>query len=772
MSDPQTLEAPPRSIAQLRTDGLAALQASRFDEAADIFSEWTKQAPLSPEASYYHGYALNLTGQWEEALTALDDALGFDPRHYATHLQKALALLGLKRLSPALQSVETAMRMGPGRIDALTAGASILLAMDRVTEAETIIAKALQAAPRDPDVLVTAAKVLTRLGRDEEAATLHANALAHSPGYPSSLAARALSLEKRGLHEQALELCDTARAIAPGNFDALNIAGMVLANMKRFTDAIQAYRGAVMVRPDSADTWCSLGVVSFEAKQWREADFAYYRALELKPDLLLAARNHAFTLVRLSRIGAAKAFQRAYDLEPEDAGILSGLRMNKALVCDWEGFVALRDQASIDLESDKGIADPFEGLTFFSDGARQLRCAKLAAEGQLAHLGAVPMEHTFVPGEKIRVGYLSPDFREHPVGQLIEPVLAAHDRSQFELIAFSSNKNDDCATQQRMREMFDEFHDIEELDNLDLAKKIASRDIEILIDLAGYTQDGRPYVMAWRPAPVQVNFLGYSGTQGVDHVDYIIGDPQLTPPEYEPYYAEKVARLPHSYMPNAPREMEEAPARAEYGLPEDGMVFCSFSSGFKITPEIFDSWMRILEACPGSVLWLPDREGFELNLPIEAEARGMDPKRLVFARTTRSRPEHFTRLQLADIMLDTFPYGAHTTASDGLWCAVPVITVAGESFASRVAKSLLHAVGLPELVRDNTEDYEQFAIALAHDPERLAAIKAKLVAARDTAPLFDVVRYTRNFEAALKEMSARWRRGEAPASFDVVEADR
>jgi predicted O-linked N-acetylglucosamine transferase (SPINDLY family) len=323
---------------------------------------------------------------------------------------------------------------------------------------------------------------------------------------------------------------------------------------------------------------------------------------------------------------------------------------------------------------------------------------------------------------------------------------------------------------QRLMRAFDEFIDVRALSDQAVAELLMQKGVHITVDLNGYTQDCRPEILAWRGAPIQVNYLGYPGTMGAAFMDYILVDPFVVPPDQQPFYTEKLVHLPDCYQVNDRKRAiaEETPSRADCGLPAEGFVFCSFNNSYKLTPDMFNIWMRLLVAVPGSVLWLSKiNEQMEVNLRREASARGVAPERLVFAPRKPSLSDHLARQRQAGLFLDTLPYNAHTTASDALWAGLPVLTCAGKSFAARVAGSLLHAVGLPELVTDNLADYESLALALARNPQRLQSLREKLQRQRDTMPLFDSGRFCRHLESAYESMWQRWRSGESPQTFSI-----
>jgi predicted O-linked N-acetylglucosamine transferase (SPINDLY family) len=401
--------------------------------------------------------------------------------------------------------------------------------------------------------------------------------------------------------------------------------------------------------------------------------------------------------------------------------------------------------------------------------ADQLQCARLWAAHE-----ALPAPTPLWRGEpyrheKIRIAYVSADFHAHATSVLMAGVFERHDRNRFELVALSFGPDDGSEMRARVKNAFDRFVDVREKSDAEIAALMRQWEIDIAVDLKGYTKDHRSGIFAFRPAPIQATYLGYPGTMGAPYVDYIIADATVIPDEHRPYYAEQVAYLPDSYQCNDSRGTftDDSVTRAQAGLPEAGFVFCCFNRNYKIAPDTFALWMRLLRDAPSSVLWLlEDNPDAKRNLEREAEAHGMASGRLVFAQRV-SASEHLARHRLADLLLDTQPYGAHTTASDALWAGLPVLTALGTTFASRVAASLLNAVGLSELIADSLEAYEASALRLARHPDALVAIKNKLAANRDNCPLFDTARFTRNLESAYVAMWQRRQRGEPPRSFSV-----
>jgi predicted O-linked N-acetylglucosamine transferase (SPINDLY family) len=444
-------------------------------------------------------------------------------------------------------------------------------------------------------------------------------------------------------------------------------------------------------------------------------------------------------------------------------------------MCEWDEFPqAMERMRAVLAQGLAGRLPPFQFLTVPEVSASEQRdCSELWTKDRRARSLAIRDDLAFsfdraAPG-KIRIGYLSNDFHDHATVLLLIETFEAHDRERFEVHGFSFGADDGKAMRSRVREAFFAIHDVAAMSDVEAARAVYDAKIDILVDLKGFTQGARTGIMMLHPAPIQVNYLGYPGTLGSGICDYIITDLYVTPMAAAPGYSETFAYMPHSYQPHGRKgAIGRKPARGDVGLPDTGFVFCCFNQAFKFTPRIFDLWCRLLEAAPGSVLWLLCAERAEGNLRGEALRRGIGMDRLVFA-PDMNQSDHLGRLQLADLVLDTAPYGAHTTASDALWAGVPVVTQAGDTFASRVAGSLLHAVGLPELIAANEEDYVTLAAGLAAEPDRLNALKAKLRRERLTAPLFNVAAYTHALEDLYETMWSRRIDGDRTAIWAAAE---
>lgn len=602
---------------------------------------------------------------------------------------------------------------------------------------------------------------LMQQGRWEEAARAFEAAIERSPKDPLFWLNLAQARRKLGdaaaaerAARRALEL-DPRSELAQGMLaDALSMQGRAAAPTPQVGKAHQV-----------VNEFLQAGVALLQAEQFKEATEKFMQALRHKPDCVAAHMGLGNAFARLGApLLAAECFRTAVTLAPGDAYAWSALVHQSMHACHWERLDAdLRGLAAAQASHPEQQPVAFTHLSI--PGATAAEHLRSAAAFARAHIGTPQALPRVTPSERrpgrIRVGYLSSDFCEHATSYLLAHVLELHDRDRFEIFLYSYGPDDRSPMRRRIEVAAEHFVELREAGALAMAERIRADAIDILVDLKGYTYGSRPEVLGYRAAPIQVNFLGYPGTLGTPLVDYIVTDPVVTPPEAANDYVEKFAYLPDCYQPNDRKRPIGPPvARAECGLPDGGFVFCCFNNTYKITPAMFDVWCRLLGEVEGSVLWLLDANlQARDNLRAEARARGVDPERLVFAPKL-PLAQHLARLANADLVLDTLPYNAHTTASDALWAGVPIVTCPGETFASRVAASLLHAAESPELVAGSIEEYASIALRLAREPSALAALKERLRSRRHTCALFDSERYARNLEALYERMFERWLHGE------------
>lgn len=555
------------------------------------------------------------------------------------------------------------------------------------------------------------------------------------------------------------------------NFHALQLLGTLEAQRFRDRKAERLWRLALDVRPNSALVAGNLALVLHRAGRNAEALGFAERALAAEPADLHARHHRASILQSLRRLDEAiRSAEDLLALSPDYPFARGLLVQMKREACDWRGLGESVAALVEEVRAGKPAIAPFSFLALSDSPADQRMCAKTYADRLARPPKAI---HRGVRrGDRIRLAYLSADFHDHPTAYLAAGLFESHDRSRFEVSAISFDGPRTGPLRRRLMGAFDRFVDVTEIGDSEAAQRIADLEIDIAIDLKGYTKDARPGILECRPASLQVSYLGYPGTLASPAIDYLIADATVVPSGHRLYFSEKIVTLPGSYQVNDRLRPSADPARApvtrrDAGLPERGFVFACFASAYKITPEMFDVWMSLLREIEGSVLWLlATNPAAVANLPREAEARGVAAERLVFALPAPAG-EHLARHRLADLFLDTLPYGTHTGASDALWPGVPLVTCLGNAFAGRVAASLLRAADLPELVTATLDDYQALAGALARDRPRLSALRQRLADRRDRLPLFDTKLFCRRIETAFSMMMERHDRGEPPADFSV-----
>ena len=606
-----------------------------------------------------------------------------------------------------------------------------------VNEAAARYRDVLRVDPANADALYYLALISCQYGHFEEGAGLARKSLASDPKQARSHVILGRALHALELHADALSSFDRAIGLAPELAPAHANRADVLSKIGRNAEALDTYDRALALAPESVADWMNRGVALIALNRHDEAVISFDRGFALDPD-----------------------FAQADDFR-------APLLLSKLRICDWTDLAAETEELLAMVRAEKPLSLPYAIVAIPSSPAEQLQCARRYVQDQPAH---PPLwQGEAYAHDRLRVAYLSADFNEHPTAYLTAGLFEQHDKSRFEITALSFGQNDNSPARRRLEAAFEHFIDVRDSSDQEIATLMRRSEIDIAIDLMGFTKDNRLGVLARRAAPIQVNYLGYPGTTGAPYMDYILADATVIPENHDAFYAERVVRLPGTYQINDNRRAvsQRTPTRGECGLPQNGFVFCCFNNPQKITPEIFDIWMRLLRATEDSVLWLfAGNAKAVANLRLEAEKRGLAPERLIFAPKA-SVADHLARHRLADLCLDTLPYNAHTTASDALWAGLPVVTCLGETFAGRVAASLLKAIGLDALITHSLAEYEALALRLARDPAHLAALKDRLIRNRDACLLFDTQSATRHIETAYLTMAEIARRNEKPRSFNV-----
>jgi predicted O-linked N-acetylglucosamine transferase (SPINDLY family) len=558
-----------------------------------------------------------------------------------------------------------------------------------------------------------------------------------------------------GKIQESLSCFQDCLKFNPKSHELLFNIGKCFSDLQHHPNALTYYTQALQLKPDFIEAYTSIGITLNKLRRYDEAIAHYDKAISLKADCVEALSNKGISLNELQRYDEAIAhYNKSISLKPDIDWIPGDLLHTKMRVCDWSGFNDSLKNVTSKVITNEKVSPPFALLALTDDAVLHQQSAKIYAQDQYPPNSALGPILKHPKGHKIRIGYFSADFKNHPVANLTVELFELHNKNRFEVFAFSFGVDDKSPVRLRLSQAFNQFIDVSGMSDLGIAKLSRDMQIDIAIDLGGYTADSRTGIFSHRAAPIQVSYIGYLGTMGASYVDYIIADKTLIPTESQSYYSEKVVYLPNSYQVNDRKRLisDKQFARKELGLPENSFVFCCFNNNYKILPATFDCWVRILKGVEGSVLFLYAENGWaKSNLKLEAEARGINNKRLVFGGYMPNAA-YLARYQACDLFLDTFPYNAGTTASDALWAGLPLLTLIGQSFASRVAASLLNAIDLPELITNSQREYESLAIELAMNPEKLAVIKLKLANNRQTTPLFDSPLFAKNLEAAYMKM--------------------
>jgi protein O-GlcNAc transferase len=680
--------------------------------------------------------AAHHAGKFDEAESLYRRVLNVDEKQFSV-----LQLLGILHAQrgnypEAERHLHAALALNPNDAGAQFNYGNLLLGLQRFDEAFAVFGKALELNPALAEAQLNRGSILMSRKRFEEAIACFDAAIRINRNYAEAHCNRGHALEEIKRYDEALASCDVALALNSDNAEFHASRASILHRLKRDDEALGELSVAISQQPVNAAFQYNRANILFELKRFIEAFAAYDNAFRRDPQLDYVEGDRFFA---------------------------------KLMICDWTNLAAESDRLVAGVAAGRAVSRPFIFQAADSPQSMQTRCANLFADHEfpaMPHLWAGQSYRH----DRIRVAYLSADFRDHPVSYMLAGMFECHDRSHFETTAVSFGASDSSSMRQRIEKAFDHFLDAGERNDAQIARMLREAEIDIAIDLMGPTQGARPAILSYRPAPIQAIYLGYAGSSGAPYIDYILADRIVLPDSERRLYRENVVYLPDSFMGTDSKRVisRETPSRADEGLPESGFVFCAFSNSYKVSPKIFDVWMNLLRDIDGSVLWLSHfNEKAMDNLRHEARLRNVAPERLIFARRVALNQDHLARLRLADLFLDTAPLGAHSTACDALWAGTPVLTCAGVTFGGRVAASLLSALGLTDLIADGLPDYRERALSLARNQPMLDAFKARLAAHRDSFPLFDTERFTRHIEAAYTAMWERHQQGELPAPLSV-----
>jgi predicted O-linked N-acetylglucosamine transferase (SPINDLY family) len=765
----RALAIKPDVFEALYNRGIALAQLQRHAEAVTSFDKALALKPDSPHCLYNRGLAQSSLGWRQDALGSYDRAVALQPGFAPAWHNRGNVLRELGRPGEALESYDKALALTPQDGLLLYSRATALSDAGRFGEAAASFGQALALRPQFDLALAGRAAALLKLERFAEALADLDQALAHKPKDAELLNNRGVALYRLERIAEARIAYDNALATAPDHVESLLNRAFLLQATASLEEALADYEKAVALAPGSARAFNGRGSALHALKRGREAlaDFDKALALDARLADALANRAHLRWSLNDDYAGATADLEAALAINPDQPYARGELLHLQMFAADWDDFENQKALVDQGVRAGKEVVRPFVYQAVSGSPADLMSCSRIFA----GNLFPPQRSQRFAARshDRIRIGYLSGEFREQATAYLMAGLYEQHDKSRFEIVAIDNGGGDGSPMRRRLEAAFDRILYINQMPDSEAADRIRAEEIDILVNLNGYFGAPRMGIFARRPAPIQVNYLGFPATLGAPYMDYIIADQVVIPDGEQRFYEEQVVWLPHSYQVNDSKRAitQDVPSRAALGLPETGFVFCNFNQSYKLTPDVFTCWMRLLKQVDQSVLWLlKARPLFEANLARQAERQGVDPRRLRFAPSL-PLDQHLARLKQADLFLDSLPYNAHTTASDALWAGLPLITCRGTAFPGRVATSLLNAAGMPELITENLEDYERLALRLAGDRGTLAGLKQKLADNRLRCPLFDTDLFRKNLESAYVTMWRAWQKGEAPRGFAV-----
>jgi predicted O-linked N-acetylglucosamine transferase (SPINDLY family) len=744
---------------------LAALQTEqqRHGEAIPNFNKAIEILPA--EEVIYRDLCLALaqSGQLETAKQVSTKGISINPQFAEFHMILGELHYQLQEFVQAIACFKNVILIQPEYVQPYINIGKILQKQGKLEDVITLYLKALELDPNHAGLNFDVGLVFKQQGKLDDAILYYKKSLMLRPDFIEAQNNLGGIFKDQGKLDEAIACYQRALEINPESAEVYCNMGLILKSCGQLNEAVNYFKQAIHYNPNSADAHCNLGNASVELGNLEQAIACFHKTLDLKPDftnahyglgaLLMAQQKYSESIVYLKQV---------VKLEPNHYTAKTLILHQMQHMCTWENIGEITHEircAVVDSPvSEKNMFPPLAFLSIPGATAEeQKRCAERWVDSELKFLPELrkklDFEYSHATENKIRIGYLSADFRQHPVSFLMAEVFELHNRSRFHITAYAYDTDGSTPMRNRLESAFDQFIDIHDLSLEDAAKRINADHIDILVDLTGHTQNSRTGILALRPAPVQVNYLGYPGTIGADFVDYLIADRFTIPPEMKKHYTEKVVWMPDCFQANdRQRPRPASPNRKTCGLPDKAFVFCCFNQTLKITPEMFEIWCRLLTNVPDSILWLSaSTPQAEENLRREMRQRGLQTDRLIMA-PLRYREEHLARLQCADLFLDTLPFNAGTTCSDALWMGLPVITCAGDAFASRMAGSLLSAIGMPELITYNLKDYYLLALDLSTNRRKLETVRSKIMASHDSAPLFDSPLFTHHLEVIFTRM--------------------
>jgi protein O-GlcNAc transferase len=777
----EVLRIVPNHSESLYLLGITSHQLGNSDSAVSLIKKAILNDPVN---SAYHKDLGNIfldQGKSDEAISCYRKALELKPNEARTYNDIGDAFAYQGKFNDAISYYQKALELEPGFAEAYRKMGNAFQGQSKLNEAIVCYQKVLEFAPDDAKAHNNMGVAFQNQGKLSEAISCYQQALQLKPHYAKAYNNIGNVLRDQSNWNEAISYYHKASELEPDDVEVYNNMGVAFQNQGKLAEAISCYQQALQLKPHYAKAYNNIGTVLQVQGNLDEAISYYQKALELKPDDAEVYKNIGIVWQDLGKSDEAIAcYQKAVELELDSPEVYSLLVFQLQQTCAWQKleFPAAKLNSFTKTAIHNGTKTPelpFDSLSRHADLSLNLAIAKSWSSDIARHMSNLKTHFSFnvrnSSKTRIAVGYLSTNFRDHATAHLMLSLFGLHNRHEFEVFCYSYGKDDGSYYRKRIQQDCDKFVDLQDLGHSDAARCIYEDGVDILVDLMGHTRGSRLEICALRPAPIQVRYLGLAGTTGADFFDYIITDRVVTPGNYAPYYSEKFCYMPHCYQVNDHTQpmSEKEWKKTAFGLPEGSFVFCSFSTAYKIESVMFDVWMRILKKAPESVLWLLLRNKTgEDNLRTEAENRGVKSERLIFGDNL-PKDEHLARMRLANLALDTRVVNGAATTSDALCAGVPVITLQGTHFASRMSSSILTAIGLPEMITHTLEEYESLAVWLLRNPYELQAIRQKLARNRLTEPLFDTPRFAKNLEKAYREMWQIFLAGEQPRRIDVVE---
>jgi len=801
----KSLEIDPNYAEAHNNLGNVLRDSGELEEAVISYEKALIINPDYLESHYSLGTSLQELGQWGQMLEHLQQAVSIQPNLAEAHNRIGTGLEELGRVTEAVESYKKAIEINPGFAEAFNNLGNAFKYLGQLDESVKSYQKALKINPDYPALHSNLGNVYKEIGQLDDALNSYLKGLTYNPDYIDLLNnlgvvfnelgqldkainsyKRAIVLEpdyaeahnnlgvtynKLGQLEQAIKSYERALAINPDFPDPYNNLTIVYRKQGLINDVIESFKKAIdsmakvlAINPDDADTHNNMGIALYELERLDAAAESYQKAIAINPNFSDAHCNLGAVFQKLKKCeDAIKSFEKAFVIKPDIDYILGNILGAKIHCCNWDNLISLLDDTKKKIVNNEKAIDSFVLMGLVDDPALLRKVTELKISSDYPKSNVLPKIDLYPKHKKILIGYFSADFREHPVGFLTAELYEVHDRNHFEIHAFSFGPDTKDEINLRIKAGVDHYHDVDSLSHQEIVLLARSLEIDIAVDLGGFTAESRPDVFAMSAAPIQISYIGFLGTMGADYYDYLIADPIMIPKESQKYYSEKIVYLP-SFQVNDSKDLppEITLTRKDVGLPEKGFVFCCFNNTYKITPAVFDSWARILKGVKDSVLMIyTSNDSSKINLAKEMSLRGVEPSRLIFGESI-PKPEYLARYRVADLFLDTHPYNAGTTASDALRMGLPMLTLKGQAYQARMGASIVNALNLPELITTNSAEYESMAIELAKNPAKLRLIKDKLESNLSTAPLFDTKLFTKSLEFAYTEMYENHHKGLEP----------